>query len=123
NPSDLEGQLSVSLPVPDERAERVVDPKPAGELAFPSDLTVTVRAQQGRREGDISALFLDVSGKVRPVKGLKGLYDELVKERKRVANKEAIRIEGDDTLKVKRLLEVMDVCRKAGFKKISFVHP
>jgi biopolymer transport protein ExbD len=122
NPTDLEGQVSVSLPA----GERAVPPaaaKPADALAFPADVAVRVRTWQGgRQDGHISALFLrDKTGKERAVDGLKALYAELVQER--VTSKEAITIQADGNLKVKRMLAVMDVCRKAGFTRVSLVRP
>jgi biopolymer transport protein ExbD len=130
NPTDLEGQMDLSLPSEAEKAaHKREDQDPTSkadkEMDFPSDLTVKVRTQQdGIHDGDISALFVrNINSKEEPVDGLRGLHDYLVKAKESVSNKEAIKIQGDGKLKIKSMLKVMDVCRKAGFKNVSFVQP
>ena len=130
NPSDLEGQMDLSLPSEAEKAahkREQQDPttKADKEMDFPSDLTVKVRTQQdGIHDGEISALFVrNINSKEEPVDGLNGLREYLLRAQESVSNKEAIKIQGDGKLKVKSMLKVMDECRKAGFKNVSFVQP
>jgi biopolymer transport protein ExbD len=131
NPADLEGQLDMSLPTEVEKqAHDPKDVKPdskAGnpDLEPPSDLTVKVRTQlDGVHDGEISAIFVHkLESREEPVDGLGGLKAYLRKAQATVANKEAIKIQADGKLKLRSTLKVMDACRQAGFKNISFVPP
>jgi len=128
NPTDLEGQVDLSLPSEAEKAahkreEQDPTSKADKDMDFPSDLTVKVRTQlQG---GDISNIaVLNNEGKEEPVGGnLESLEAFLVKKRETLANKNAIKVQGDSALKVRNLIAVSDACRKAGFKDVSFVTP
>jgi biopolymer transport protein ExbD len=93
------------------------------EPDFPSDLTVKVRTQL--QSGDISHLaVLNNEGKEESVGStLDALEAFLVKKRETLANKDAIKVQGDSALKVRNLIAVSDACRKAGFKDVSFVTP
>jgi len=126
-PMPAEGVMETALP-----SERVTqntkepikkDQTDTKEPEFISDLTVKVRTQlQG---GDISNLaVLNNEGKEEPVGGnLESLEAFLVKKRETLANKNAIKVQGDSALKVRNLIAVSDACRKAGFKDVSFVTP
>jgi biopolymer transport protein ExbD len=130
HPSDLEGQMDLSLPSEAiTRAEKKEDidpnakpdPKP---LELPANLTVLVRTQQdGVNNGRISALTLQDEAGPQPVDNLDKLKDELKKRRETVENKENIKIQADGKLKWESVIQVMDVCQQAGFKNISFVPP
>jgi biopolymer transport protein ExbD len=130
HPSDLEGQMDLSLPseviTRAEKKEDVdpnakPDPKP---LELPANLTVLVRTQQdGVNNGRISALTLQDEAGPQPVDNLDKLKDELKKRRETVENKENIKIQADGKLKWESVIQVMDVCQQAGFKNISFVPP
>jgi biopolymer transport protein ExbD len=132
NPADLEGQMDMSLPVDadkqahdqkDVKQESKSDKNPEPE--FPSDLTVRVRTQlDGVNDGEISAIFVrNLEGKEEPVDGLPGLKRFLNNKRETLTNKEAIKLQGDGKLKVRSIMKVMDACRAAGFKNVSFVPP
>jgi len=138
NPADLEGQMDLSLPADaDKQAHDPKDVNPESksdktpEPEFPSDLTVRVRTQlDGRNDGEISALFVQgIDAKQESVSGvderslLAGLNEYLTNKRDSLNNKEAIKVQGDGKLKVKAIIKVMDVCRKAGFTNVSFVPP
>ena len=130
HPSDLEGQMDLSLPSEAiTRAEKKEDidpnakpdPKP---LELPANLTVLVRTQQdGSNNGQISALTLQDEAGPQPVDNLAKLKDELKKRQETVENKENIKIQADGKLKWQFVIQVMDVCQQAGFKNISFVPP
>ncbi len=130
HPSDLEGQMDLSLPseaiTKAEKKEDIdpnvkPDPKP---LELPANLTVLVRTQQdGFNNGRISALTLQDESGPQPVDNLDKLKDELKKRRETVENKENIKIQADGKLKWESVIQVMDVCQQAGFKNISFVPP
>ena len=131
NPADLEGQMDMSLPSEDIKAakDKQADPKAQVEKTpepeFPSDLTVQVRTQNAEgSEGGISALFVKgLDGKEDPVNGLDGLQKYLEDKRKTVTHKEAIKIRGDNKLRIKHLMKVMDVCKAAGYTNTSLIAP
>jgi biopolymer transport protein ExbD len=138
NPADLEGQMDLALPVDADKAahdakdiseKAKTDKNPAEE--FPSDLTVKVRTQlDGVKDGEISAIFVrGLTGQEDPIGGasevemLASLKKYLETKREAIQNKEAIKVQGDGKLKVKAIIKVMDVCRNAGFNRVSFVPP
>jgi biopolymer transport protein ExbD len=126
HPSALEGQMELLLPtdaatqaqkpddvLPDAKADK----KPNLEIA--SDLTVMVKAKP---DGSIDTLSVqDRSG--RAAMRLEELKEHLQKVREHLATKDAIKIQGDGKLKWEGMVQVMDVCRRAGFDNISFVAP
>ena len=130
HPSGLEGQMDMNLPSEKTAAAREKEqekfdtaPDKAQDLVPPSDLTVLVRTQQdGVNNGIISALTLEQTSGQKPVNDLKALEAELA-EAKKTAPNDAIKIQGDGKLKWSAIVQVMDVCRKAGFNNISFVPP
>jgi biopolymer transport protein ExbD len=151
NPSDLEGQLDLGLPSDAEKAaHKKEDVNPMAkadkdpEPEFPSDLTISVRAVLGGDyAGNISSIFVrNISGAETPIKPLRktavksgkvedqedqdlldGLGAYLEEAKATVTNKEAVKIQADGALKIRKVLRIMDVCRKHGFAKISFVPP
>jgi biopolymer transport protein ExbD len=130
HPSDLEGQMDLSLPseaITQAEKKEDIDPnvKPdAKPLELPANLTVLVRTQQdGVNNGRISALTLQDESGPQPVDNLKKLKDDLKTRREIVENKENIKIQADGKLKWDEVIQVMDVCQQAGFRNISFVPP
>jgi biopolymer transport protein ExbD len=120
HPADLEGEINVALPSDGGPVAEAAKPGRM-EPDFPIDLTVKVR---GRLDREISALFVrDIEGKEQPVEGLAGLKKHLAERRDRLENREAIKIQGDGMLKVRVVIEVMDVCRQAGFANVHFLPP
>ena len=130
HPSGLEGQMDLNLPSEKTAAAKDKEqmrpdtaPDKAQDLVPPSDLTVIVRTQQdGVNNGIISALTLEQASGPKPVNDLKALQAELTEARKGTPN-DAIKIQGDGKLKWSAVVQVMDVCHKAGFNNISFVPP
>jgi biopolymer transport protein ExbD len=119
SPSDLEGQMALTLPVKSEPAARNEPPQVpnAGEdPKLPADLTVVVRtAHDGTNNGNISRITVrDRTGET-VVPTLEALTAHLEKARNGLANKDEVLIEGDSQLKWARVVEVMDAARKAGF--------
>ena len=131
NPADLEGQMDMSLPSEDVKANKdnKPDPKKAPEKTpepeFPSDLTVQVRTQNAEgSEGGISAIFVrKLDGKEDPVNGLDGLKRYLEENREKLTHKEAIKIRCDSKLRIKHLMKVTDVCKAAGYTNTSLIAP
>jgi biopolymer transport protein ExbD len=129
NPADLEGQIDLSLPLSEKEGEKIWVCGLPGQAApeFPSELTVRIRAQV---DGEISAILVRALGgreetiAGRDEKDLLGRFgDQLEKKRKDLENKDAVKLQGDGKLKAKALIQVLDVCRKAGFTNVSFVPP
>jgi biopolymer transport protein ExbD len=131
HPSDLEGQMDLSLPVEAaSRAERPenVDPQAQANrnaaLELPADLTVIIRTQHdGVNDGLISALRVEDRSGSTDIDNLEKLRAHLKEAHGKAENKEAIKIQGDGRLKWDGIVQVMDVCREAGFANISFVPP
>jgi biopolymer transport protein ExbD len=129
-PSTIEGQLEMALPTENVTARPDVKPDPMKgddpQLDFPSDVTVKVRTQLDNiNDGAISALAIrNTEGKESPVDGgLVGLKQRLIQMREELTQKDNIKVQGDGKLKVKSLMQVMDVCKQAGFKNVSMVPP
>jgi biopolymer transport protein ExbD len=128
HPSDLEGQMDLLLPVDQETAKEIPNPEvppKTEELELEPDLTVIVRTQQdGIHDGIISNLTVQNSSGPQSVgHDTADLLAYLKKARDTAQNQDVIKLQGDGKLKWKALVEVMDVCKQAGFKDIQFVPP
>lgn len=108
-----EGQLSVDLPRADASAQ-------ATETSFDAkdEYTITVNG-----DNDIRSLSLKgptVTDKVVQDTGsLFKLLEDVAKSKKDAANTVSITIEADERLVYAKLIEVMDVCKKAGFESMN----
>jgi biopolymer transport protein ExbD len=136
HPSDLEGQMDLSLPSdssPQAKQQKdvVPDNKPDKEqtIELPVNLTVIVRTQQdGVNNGRISDLKVQDDSGAEPVEvgddlKLEGLRKYLKDKSGKVEHKDAIKLQADSKLKWDRVIAVMDACHAAGFTNISFVPP
>ena len=131
HPSDLEGQMDLSLPsenITQAQKPEEVDPSKAPDknkpLDLPANLTVIVRTQMDNvNNGRISALTLQDDAGPQQIDNLEKLAAELKRRSETVENKENIKIQADGRLKWEEVVHVMDVCQGAGFKNISFVPP
>ena len=131
HPSDLEGQMELSLPseaisqaqTPEDiKQDQPVDKDQ--ELKLKANITVVVRTQRDNvNNGLISGLALQDDAGTNPVDTLDKLRQELKARHATVENKETIMIQADGKLKWEEVINVMDVCQQAGFKNISFVPP
>lgn len=125
-PQAMEGQVSFSLPSPGEFKTHDVRPiePPAPEVELPPDLTVVVKTvRDGVNDGAISQLLVRSRTGEQAVANLQGLGQHLRQlNPDRVEEQAAIQISADGTLKYACLMEVMDVCRKAGFR-VGFAPP
>jgi biopolymer transport protein ExbD len=89
-----------------------------------ADISVVLRTQHdGRLDGDISQILVKEGPDETPVESAEALLKELTKRREKLTNKEGIKIQGDGRLKWAKVVLIMDVCRKAGFKDIGFAPP
>lgn len=130
HPADLEGQIDMALPSEDikqahdkKKVDKTAAPEKNPDPEFQADLTVKVRTQGGENsQGGITAIQVaSIGGKDEPVQGLDGLLKYLQEKQKTLTNKEGIKVMGDSKLRIKHLMRVMDVCRRAGFEKVSMV--
>ncbi len=131
HPSDLEGQMELSLPSEaitqakdkeDIKTDAPVDKDQ--DLKLTANITVIVRTQRDNvNTGLISGIALQDDSGTTPVDTLDKLREELKSRRATVENKENIKIQADSKLKWEEVINVMDVCQQAGFKNISFVPP
>ncbi len=130
HPSDLEGQMELAMPT-DAASQAAkpeqVDPKAQSEknqLDIPADLTVVVNTQlDGTNNGRISHLRVDDRAGKTEIHDIKELREHLKKVRESLENREGMKIQGDSKLHWSSVVEVMDTCREAGFKNVSFVPP
>ncbi|HEY7427609.1 MAG TPA: biopolymer transporter ExbD [Gemmataceae bacterium] len=131
HPSDLEGQMDLSLPSENitqakkqDEVQADAKPDPNKALELPANLTVIVRTQMDNvNNGRISALTLQDDAGPHPIDNLDGLAAELKERSQTVENKENIKIQADGRLKWEAVVQVMDVCQQAGFKNVRFVQP
>lgn len=131
HPSDLEGHMELSLPseniskansAEEVKTDAAVDKDKPVDL--PVSLTVIVRTQRDNvNTGTISGITLQEDTGSHSVDTLDKLLDELKTRRAEVANKENIKIQADAKLKWSEVVQVMDVCKQAGFTNISFAPP
>jgi biopolymer transport protein ExbD len=134
HPSDLEGQMDLSLPseaISKADKQENVDPTAQSNknqnLELPADLTVVIRAVNGDvNRGNISALEVENRAGKEPVgydDKLLQLREYLKKQHGTAENKDSIKIQAEGKLKWESVVQVMDACRDAGFPAISFVPP
>lgn len=131
HPSDLEGQMELSLPSEavsqaqspeDMKSDAPVDKD--ADLKLAANITVIVRTQRDNvNNGLISGLALQDDAGTNPVDTIDKLRQELKTRHTTVENKENIKIQADGKLKWEEVINVMDACQQAGFKNISFVPP
>jgi biopolymer transport protein ExbD len=123
--SAIEGKVEFTLP-----AERGCDPAPGpiqlGQQELDESretLTVVVQTyRDGVNDGHISALILRAGPGSLPVRDLNELARHL-EGRRTEAGKVQVRIAADARLKYAFVMEVMDVCKQAGFDHIAFAPP
>jgi biopolymer transport protein ExbD len=129
-PSQLEeGQMDLSLPDSAQtQAASAKDANPAlstpGELELPSEVTVFIKTQHDDKAlGNISLITVqDKVGKHDEEKP-QGLLSYLKKLRQGLSNPNDVKIQADSGLKYSYVMEVMDICTRAGFKNVSFGPP
>jgi len=130
HPSQLEeGQMNLSLPDSAQtqaaKADQA-DPKNSmpGDLELPSEVTVLVKTQRGgASQGGISEITVQESQGQHPVADAQELGKYLAKARTSLSNQNDIKIQADSKLKYAYVMEVMDMCTRAGFRNVSFGPP
>lgn len=127
-PQAMEGQMDFNLPAQgDYKAKDIsqVDPtKSDVDVELPSELTVVVKTvRDGVNDGSISSLVVRSREGEAAVANLEALRKHLEKVRKDLTNQADIKVEAESKLKYACLIEVMDMCMKAGFQKVGFAPP
>ena len=136
HPSDLEGQMDLYLPDKPEAAATEVPDNPVPHMAddvepkVEADISVLLHTfHDGKHDGDISQCVVreGPDEKEIPIEPPEALARELLKEltsrREKLINKEGIKLQAAGKLKWARVVSIMDVCRKAGFKDVGFAPP
>jgi biopolymer transport protein ExbD len=141
HPSNLEGQLDLTLPTDkpsvskDNSPPVDVTPGPdADKLDEPPEVTVIVRATKGdtaETSGQISEVSVQVQGVPTIIHGEGGelkdlmaaLRDHLKKLRPTLGNKNDVMIKAERQLRWRYVVNVRDAAQKAGFSNAHFSPP
>lgn len=123
-PSSLEGQIQMRLPMEAEAKGDATAPNLGEDPKVDAEITVRVKTDQGGLNvGGISQLLVIKEGKETEVKDLKELLAKLKQMRENLTNTDDIKLQGDKQLKWDRMIAVVDACRQAGFKNPGFQAP
>jgi biopolymer transport protein ExbD len=130
HPSQVEeGQMQLSLP--DAAQPQAANPQDArpdmsmpGDLELPSEVTVSVKTQHGdRAPGQISLITVEDRVNKQDLETPAALRKYLEKIRGGLSNQNDIKLQADSAVKYKYVMEVMDICTRAGFKNVGFGPP
>jgi biopolymer transport protein ExbD len=131
-PSALEGQIQMRLPMPAEAKGKAEVPNMGEDPQFEAEVTIVVKTEQdGLHAGTISQLTIVRDGKTTEITDKTGrvstdprdLLQELKKVREDLTNQDDIKLQGDKKLKWAYMIQVIDACRHAGFKNPAFQAP
>jgi biopolymer transport protein ExbD len=120
HPMPTEGQLSINLPKIDAADKPQDDPTPPEDRK--DEYTVTLIANSSGDIGNIS--MKGPTGDMGNIHGMADLFDQLKKIPKppgKGAEGVAITIEASNDLFYARLIEVMDMCKKAGYDSVNLM--
>jgi biopolymer transport protein ExbD len=130
HPSQLEeGQIDLTLP--DAAQAQAASPRDAspdpslpGDLELPSEITVLVKTQHdGSDRGDISLISVQERQGSHNEPSPEALRKYLVEARTGLSNQNDIKIQADKGLKYAYVMEIVDMCNRAGFRNVSFGPP
>ena len=140
HPSQLEGQMLLNLPDAAQAKaakpeEARPDPSMPGELELPAEITVLVKTKRpdGSQDGGITQVSVqerlgtkDVIKQdpgSQDVSNLDALRKYLQSVRGGLSNQNDVKIEAESGLRYEYVMQVMDTCRRAGFKNVGFAPP
>jgi biopolymer transport protein ExbD len=129
HPSQLEGQMDLTLPDAAQAkaaspAEARPDQSAPGELELPSEITVLVKTQHdGVHDGGISQISVQERQGTKDFPGLEELRKYLAEARSGLGNQNDIKIQADSALRYAFVMQIMDMCTRAGFRNVSFGPP
>jgi biopolymer transport protein ExbD len=140
HPSQLEGQMLLNLPdAALAKAAKPEDAKPdqsmTGELELPAEISVIAKTK--RPDGGLDGSITQISVQERlgtkdvikqdqgskEVPNLDALRKYLQSVRDTLSNQNDIKIEAESGLRYEYVMEIMDVCTRAGFKNVGFAPP
>lgn len=130
-PSSLEGHMDMALP---PAGEGVAQQKPTASstdttIDLPAELEVIVRTRdiEGSKQvedGSIGKIVVKgVTGDEKSFNSLDQLKNHLETARKKLKNENDIKLQAEGRIKYNYVIEVMDVCRRAGFNNVAFAAP
>jgi biopolymer transport protein ExbD len=120
HPMPTEGQLAINLPKIDAADKPQDDPTPPEDKK--DEYTVTLIAGSSGEVANIS--MKGPSADLGNIRNFADLYDQLKKIPKpagKGAEGVAITIEASNDLIYARLIEVMDLCKKAGYESVNLM--
>jgi biopolymer transport protein ExbD len=129
HPSQLEGQMELTLPdAAQAKAASVAEARPdqaaPGELELPSEMTVLVKTQHdGVHDGAISQISVQERQGTKDISDLETLRKYLADTRGGLGNQNDIKIQADSGLRYAFVMQIMDMCTRAGFRNVSFGPP
>ena len=125
-PLGMEGSMDLALP----REGVAGSPVQNGSVAaadLPSEITIALKSEAADQAGDgIGALTLVERSGATPLPydaGLKELREQLADIAQRSGSDHVVRVQGDEKVKWRGVVKVMDACRQAGFGQVSFAEP
>jgi biopolymer transport protein ExbD len=129
HPSDLEGQVEMSLPdLAQAKAAKPENVNPnasaTGPLELPAEVTVLLYIRRdGPRDGSLGRIVVQEKQGNKEIADKKALEKYLEHIRPNLANSHDIKLAGDSDLKNGTTMEIMDICTRAGFTNIALGRP
>lgn len=129
HPGQLEGQMETYLPdLGQARAAKPEDVKPkmsaGGELELPAEVTVMAYVRRDPpRDGSVGRLVVQEKQGNKEIADRGALEKYLQKIRPGLVNQNDIKIQADGEVKSGKVIELMDVCTRAGFNNIGLGRP
>lgn len=130
HPSALEGHMDLTLPAAGEakaKSADMVDPSTSSadqELELPSEITVVLKTQQdASSDGSISQISVQQRAGDTVIPSPEALEKFLQKAQKELSNQDDIKILADSRIKYAYVIQVMDICTRAGFRNVGFAPP
>lgn len=140
HPSQLEGQLLLTLPdAAQAKAARPEEARPnqsmPGELELPAEITVVAKTKRpdGTQDGSITQItvqerlgakdIIKQDPGTKELPHLDALRNYLQSIRGGLSNQNDIKIEAESGLRYEYVMQIMDMCTRAGFRNVGFAPP
>ena len=130
---DAQFEVEMDLALPQRESGKaadptMVDPTVASNTELEQDMTeiptvTAVAAGDPANRGAISSLSIEHLGNANPVSSLDDLIVTLKTKYNADDFKGNIKVRGDPRLKWSAMMEVVDACHAAGFKRVGFAAP
>lgn len=123
-PSSMEGQIQMRLPILAEKKGDATAPNPGDDdPKLEPEITVKVKANRGDLQGNIGQLLVVRDGRETDVRDTKELTTHLKAIREKLQNKDDFKFQADKNIKMAGVMQVVDACRFAGFRNPAFQEP